>query len=65
MTTRVQIDYKEFSGVECSENAKLTFDQIAGGFYVSGVLGCGKTRPTAVQAITEYLGGRELIQYQS
>lgn len=34
------------------------------GFYVAGALGCGKTRPTVREALKEYLGGRELVQFQ-
>jgi len=36
----------------------------AGGVYLWGEFGCSKTRATVQDALHDYLGGRELIQWQ-
>ena len=63
MNQQVTFDYRAFDASAAQASAEIRED-IAGGVYIFGALGCGKTRETVKDALIAYLGGRELIAHR-
>ena len=70
MQTQVTFDYEDFNTSTRRDTdtrkhgvAEVREDS-AGGFYIYGDMGCGKTRNNVSDALTAYLGGRRLLAHR-
>lgn len=66
----ITFDYEDFNNTTHRSTdmrrhgtAELHQD-IGGGRYVNGDMGCGKTRESVSDALKEYLGGRTLLGFR-
>ena len=63
MNKQISFEFSNFDASAAQASAEIRED-IAGGVYIFGALGCGKTRETVKDALQAYLGGRELIAHR-
>ena len=70
MTKTITFDYNDFN-TSTRRNADvrkhgdaIVKKDVAGGVYISGPLGCGKTCADTHAALIAYLGGRELLAHR-
>jgi DNA replication protein DnaC len=69
-TLTVTFDYEDFNTstrrtADCRKHgvAEIRHDAFGEGVFISGSLGCGKTRKDVGEALKEYLGGRRLLAW--